>query len=113
MIGLLHHAPAAGPHVWHASAWFLNAALCIHRGESGDFHYGPSRHPRTRTWNGYYNGWQFTSSTWQRANRLLHRHDDPQWSSPRIQLWHVWAIWHDDGGSFREWPDTSRACGLR
>lgn len=103
----------ASRHHWRASPWFLRSALCIHRGESGDFHYGPQAHRYRGSWNGYYGGWQFTLGTWQRADRLLGRHDDPQWSPPWVQLWHVYAIWRDDGGSFREWPNTSRACGLR
>jgi len=105
-------AATAAPARWHAPAQWLPGALCVHAHESGDFHYGPSRHRSTASWNGYYNGWQFTLSTWQRADRLLGRHDDPQWSAPWVQLWHVWAIWKDDRGSWREWPHTARMCGL-
>lgn len=104
-------ALAVPPHHWRAPHPFYEHALCIHRYESGDFHYGPTRHPRG-AWNGYFNGWQFTLGTWQRADRLLGRHDDPQWSPPWVQLMHVWAIWRDDAYSFREWPRSSKLCGL-
>lgn len=75
-------------------------------------HYGPAAHRYKGKWNGYYGGWQFTLGTWRHADALLHRHDDPQWSAPWVQLWHVWAIVTADG-NWREWPNTSRACGLR
>lgn len=102
-------APAPYARPW-SHAWYVGA-LCIHAHESGDFHYGPNRHG-SRPWNGYYGGWQWLYSTWQKSNRLMHRHDDPQWSTPRVQLWHVYVVWKADGG-WSKWPNTARACGLR
>ena len=29
------------------------------------------------------------------------------------QIYAAYMIWRQDGGSWREWPETSRACGLR
>jgi hypothetical protein len=110
---------------------FYPQALCVHDG----WHYrivGPRRRATyvfggvrlARTWktwsNGegswhvwdppYANGFQFLLGTWERAGGAA-----STWrsASPREQVYRAWRIVHgQDGGSWREWPNTSRACGL-
>jgi len=106
------HRPAH--HGWHAPPSWLVGAICVHEHESGDWHYGPAHHPSTgASWNGYYNGFQFTLGTFERAERLTGIHADPEWAPIPVQVRLAYAIWHSDGGSWREWPTSSRLCGLR
>jgi hypothetical protein len=61
----------------------------------------------------------FTVGTWNRAARLSR--SVPFVSStyaiaaqpPRLQLLATWLIVRQDRGSWHEWPETARACGLR
>lgn len=48
--------------------------------------------------------------TWERAGGAA-----TSWvtAPPAEQFYRAWIIWRQDGGSWREWPNTSRACGLR
>lgn len=70
--------------------------------------------------NGYGGGMQFLVGTWNRAADLSHG-VVPRVSSEaaiagqraRVQIHAAWLIWLQDGRSWREWPQTSRACGLR
>lgn len=97
-------------------ASFIRQALCVHHYECATtWYYGPTRHTcgNPHAWSGFYGGMQFTLGTWQRADALLHRHDHPVWSSPRVQVAHAYVIVKQDGGSWREWPRSSRSCGLR
>ena len=58
----------------------------------------------------YANGFQFMLGTWERAGG-----SSSTWQSatPREQVYRAWRIVvGQDGGSWREWPQTSRACGL-
>jgi hypothetical protein len=72
------------------------------------------------TVNGYGGGLQFLLSTWISAARLS-RGAVPYLSSateiarepPAMQILAAYFIVRNDGGSWREWPWTSRACGLR
>jgi hypothetical protein len=115
---------------------FVEAALCIHAG----WHYTHLRQPGPpdyllygrgywRTWDvpdtlaggsgeggwhevdaPYRNGLQFTLGTWQSAGGS---YDDWASASPATQIARAYAVVSRDGGSWREWPNTSRACGLR
>lgn len=104
MAGLALAAPAGAspmPRNWHAPKAWLPGALCVHSKESGDWHI--HNHP-------YANGFQFMLGTWIRAGGSA-----ATWisASPKEQLYRAYVIWKQDGGSWREWPNTSRACGLR
>lgn len=101
MVLLLAGSAWAVPRWWHAPAWWLPGALCVHSHESGNWHiYNPP----------YANGFQFTLYTWQSVGGSA-----SNWvsASPREQLYRAWLVWKRDGGSWREWPNTSRMCGLR
>lgn len=80
-------------------AWWLPGALCVHRHESTDWHIvNPP----------YSGGMQFTTYTWQSVGGR----GIAAWASPAEQLYRAWLVWRRDGGSWREWPNTSRMCGL-
>lgn len=72
------------------------------------------------TVNGYGGGMQMILSTYQRAARLS-RGRLPYLTSdsavadlpPGAQIYAAVLIVESDGGSWREWPETSVACGLR
>ena len=89
------------PRHWHAPPSWLPGALCVHSHESGDWHIHNDP---------YANGFQFTLGTWLRAGGSA-----STWisASPREQLYRAYRIWLADGRSWREWPVTSRMCGLR
>lgn len=66
----------------------------------------------------YGGGLQFTLSTWNRAAALSGGavpFAASTWAiarqPPRVQLLAAFLIVRQDGGSWREWPQTSRACG--
>jgi hypothetical protein len=68
----------------------------------------------------YGGGMQFTLGTWNRAADLSHgrvphaRSNAEIAKQPaRVQLLAAYLIVQQDGGSWREWPQTSRACGWR
>jgi hypothetical protein len=68
---------------------------------------------------GYGGGLSFEEGTFNRAAGLSHGVVPYVGStyqiatlSPVIQLYAMWMIVQQDGGSYREWPMTSRACGL-
>lgn len=64
--------------------------------------------------NGYGGGMQFTLGTWNRAGAPYARStSDIASASPEEQIRRAYVIVIGDGGSWREWPRTSRACGLR
>lgn len=108
----------------HLSDRFIADALCVHDG----WHH-QSHRPYRRTWNvpdsirggtgeaswhddgaPYYNGFQFAPSTWRRAGGNGYRIVS---ADPAEQIYRVYVIVvRQDGGSWREWPRTSRACGL-
>jgi hypothetical protein len=91
----------APPH-WHAPAWWLPQALCIHRHEGAW---------DANTGNGYYGGFQFMASTWASVGGSTVALVAGR-ASPREQLFRAWLVWARDGHSWREWG-TARACGLR
>lgn len=98
------------PRSWHAPRWWLREALCIHQHEGA---------MNDNTGNGYFGGWQFRRSTWERAGGSYDRAFDhpgdrryPFTRSVREQLYRVWVTWRLDHGSWREWG-TASACGLR
>jgi hypothetical protein len=70
--------------------------------------------------NSYGGGMQFTIGTWNRAAGLS-RGAVPYASATsaiatmpaRVQIFAAYLIVRSDGGSWREWPQTSRACGYR
>lgn len=74
------------------------------------------------TWNvvnGYGGGMQFLLGTWNRAAGLSHglvpyvsSQSGIAMQSPATQILAAWFIVQQDSGSWREWPNTSRACGL-
>ena len=76
--------------------------LCIHAGE-GTW--------TSNTGNGYYGGLQFAQSTWDRngGQKYASRAD---LASPLEQMWTAENAWRESGGSFAQWPNTARACGL-
>jgi len=87
------------PRRWHAPAWFLRDALCLHAHEGAW---------NANTGNSYYGGLQFLLSTWRRAGGAGYPHR----ASPREQIYRCWLIYLRDGRSFREWG-TAGVCGLR
>ena len=94
------------PKKWHAPAWWLRQALCIHSYEGAW---------NANTGNGYYGGLQFLESTWYRAGGNYHPAFDsrvPFTVPVREQLYRAWRIYQAGGGSWREWGTAGR-CGLR
>lgn len=89
------------PRYWHPPADWLRGAMCVHSRESTDWHI--HNEP-------YANGFQFLFGTWTSAGGAA-----AEWitASPREQLYRAWVVWLRDGRSWREWPNTSRYCGLR
>ena len=89
-----HMEPTRPPHY---SEW-----LCIHGGEGAW---------TSNTGNGYYGGLQFAQSTWDRngGQRFASRAD---LATPLEQMWTAENAWQESGGSFSQWPNTARACGL-
>ena len=85
-------------------AW-VRGAVCVHSHESGDWHIVNAP---------YMGGFQFLLSTWNSV-RGHHAGSLAQaaTASPLEQLRSARAVWVRDGGSWREWPTTSRECGLR
>ena len=79
-----------------------NEWLCIHGGEGAW---------TSNTGNGYYGGLQFAQGTWDRngGQRYASRAD---LASPLEQMWIAENAWAESGGSFAQWPNTARACGL-
>lgn len=96
----------------HAPYWFVKQARCIHSHEEHiSWRWDSNYHPTYPYWNHYYTGMQFAGSTWRRANELLHSHASPTTGSPRIIIRHAYAIYREDGNSWREWS-TDYLCGL-
>lgn len=69
--------------------------------------------------NGYGGGMQFMLGTWNRAAALSHgavpfarSNSDIAAQSPAVQILAAWLIVEQDHWSWREWPNTGRACGL-
>lgn len=94
------------PRHWHAPAWWLRQAVCIHSKEGAW---------NANTGNGYFGGMQFLLSTWRSVGGPSY----PHLVSPREQLYRAWLVWdrdagrpHDGIGSWREWG-TAGVCGLR
>lgn len=102
--------------------WFMARALCVH---DGWWHQGHAPFARTAdvpdgipggsgeaNWanrSSYRGGMQFAWSTWQRAGGS----GDPADATPAEQVYRAYVIVvNQDGGSWREWPQTARACGL-
>lgn len=119
----------------------VEAALCIHsgwhythrwvRGERADYFLWGHAYWRTYDvpdylaggsgegeWGGvvgslYGGGLSFTVGTWNRAGAPYARSTyDIARASPKEQIRRLLVIVRQDGGSYREWPQTSRACGL-
>ena len=89
------------PKGWSPGSGWLQGAMCVHSHESTDWHiHNPP----------YANGFQFMYGTWLSAGG-----SPSTWitASPREQLYRAWIVWKRDGYSWREWPNTSRMCGLR
>jgi hypothetical protein len=87
-------APERPPH--------YNEWLCIHGGEGAW---------TSNTGNGYYGGLQFSHDTWERNGG--HRYaSEANLASPLEQMWIAESAWRESGGSFSQWPNTARACGL-
>jgi Transglycosylase-like domain len=95
------------PARWHAPAWWLPAALCIHAHEGAWTAVGYVNGVPT-----YGGGMQMLPSTWARAGGGSLSVYDIAKRSPREQLYRAWIIYVLDGRSWREWG-TARACGLR
>lgn len=89
-----HAEPTRPPHY---DEW-----LCIHNGE-GTW--------TSNTGNGYYGGLQFAQGTWDRngGQQYASRAD---LATPLQQMWTAENAWKESGGSFAQWPNTARACGL-
>jgi hypothetical protein len=75
--------------------------LCIHRYEGA--------------WNDtgapYYGGLQFSYSTWTRNGGLRYA-STADLATPLEQMWIAENAWKESGGSFSQWPNTARYCGL-
>jgi resuscitation-promoting factor RpfA len=92
-------SPTLAPRTWHAPAWWLPQAICIH-GYEGAWN--------ANTGNGHYGGMQFTLYTWASVNGA----GRPDLATPREQLYRAWLVYLRDGRSWREWG-TRSLCGLR
>src|SRR6516162_1359158 len=88
---------------WTVPHWWLPGALCVHRHESYDWH--------LVDWP-YFGGMQFEIKTWWSVGGRGSIYQ-ARWSSPAEQLYRAYRVWRRDGGSWREWPTTSRICGLQ
>lgn len=104
-----------GPDYWQGSVafyrtWDVPDSI---RGGSGE-----------GAWNNvnslYGGGLQFMTGTWNRAAglahgklRYAHSHADISRMTWAEQVYGALMIVTQDGGSWREWPETSVACGLR
>jgi len=88
----------ASAHRWpDPPAWWLQAASCVHRYESPDWHQ-----------RGYFSGGlQFLDSTWHAVGGRGRAAD----ATPEEQLYRGWLLYEQVGWS--AWPNTSRLCGLR
>ncbi len=89
-----HAAPTRPPHY---SEW-----LCIHSGEGAW---------NANTGNGFYGGLQFMQGTWERNGGLKYA-SRADLATPLEQMWTAEQAWRESGGSFSQWPNTARACGL-
>jgi hypothetical protein len=59
----------------------------------------------------YYGGLQFAHSTWERNGG--HRYaPEANLATPLQQMWIAENAWAESGGSFSQWPNTARWCGL-
>lgn len=95
-------ATAASARRWpRPPAWWMADAYCVHVHESRDWHI--SNPP-------YANGFQFMLGTWESVGGSA---ASWRWASPAEQFYRAYLVWLRDGRSWREWPNTSRACGLR
>lgn len=104
------HYPRRVPKRWHAPAWFLRDALCVHSHEGA----WPDN-----TGNTYFGGLQFLIGTWESVGgryfeAFSHPGDRryPFTARPREQLYRMWLVYLRDGHSFHEWG-TAGMCGLR
>ncbi len=88
-----HEAPTRPPHYYQ---W-----LCIHGYE------GAWTDPNAP----YYGGLQFSSSTWERNGGHRYAPEADQ-ATPLQQMWIAENAWSESGGSFSQWPNTARYCGL-
>lgn len=121
----------------HPPVSFVEQALCIHSGWHFTSHrlrgkpaeYVLWGHGYWRTWNvpdttrggsgegswtantgnGYHGGFQFLTSTWQRAGGR----GAAEQASPSEQIYRAWMIWRSHRGSWSEWGWTKDACGYR
>jgi len=84
-------------------AWWLPGALCVHRGESTDWHIlNPP----------YAGGMQFTLGTFNEAGGHAASLYEVSRRSPAEQLYRAYVIVRKRG-HWGDWPNTSRVCGLR
>lgn len=81
----------------HYSAW-----LCIHSHEGAW---------NANTGNGFYGGLQFMDSTWRRNGGLRYA-PYAHLATPLEQMWVAENAWKESGGSFSQWPNTARMCGV-
>jgi hypothetical protein len=99
----------------YPTSW-LHEAHCIHQQETrGRW---ATRWHLTRTWTGATSrqrgGLQIDEDTWAAfAPRRWTR--DPAHASRAQQLFVAWRIWHANGDRWggNQWPNSSRACGVR
>jgi hypothetical protein len=80
--------------------WWLNAAMCVHRGE-GAFN--------ANTGNGFEGGMQFINSTWLASGGGRFA-SHAYLATPYQQMLVAYWLWKRSGWS--PWPTTARACGL-
>ncbi len=59
----------------------------------------------------YYGGLQFSHSTWERNGGHKYASEADQ-ATPLEQMWVAESAWRESGGSFSQWPNTARWCGL-
>lgn len=111
---------------------FMQAALCVHDGwwhqphppfaRTGDVPDGIAGGSGEGSWDnisGFGGGLQFLLGTWNRASAAsggrvpsLGSLSEVAAQPPRVQVYAAYVIVSQDGGSWREWPQTARACGL-
>ena len=59
----------------------------------------------------YGGGLSFMVGTWNSAGGSVRSTYDIARATPSEQIYRAYVVWKRDGGSWREWPQTSRACG--
>jgi hypothetical protein len=114
-----HWSPAVTRSQRRRGEYWLSGEVFFRTSDVPDGYAGGSGEAAWNEVNAYGGGLQFTLGTWNRAAGLS-RGAVPYASSTsaiaaqpaRTQIFAAYLIVRQDGWSWREWPQTSRACGF-